>query len=101
MGGILTVLIQLLPTLLPLILELFKKSREARIKWFDDATKAYLAEKKPVAAFWTGSAACAVKGMSEDEWQVAGRALEGACAAASEFAAIQEAKRAATKGGEV
>ena len=68
MTQIFALLIQMLPTMLPAIIQLLNKPKPAAVEWFDKATKAYLAEKRPVAAFWCDSAKCALNGMTDGEW---------------------------------
>ncbi len=90
---ILTVLIQMLPTLLPMIIALFDKGKEARIEYFESLKKAALHDQKALLAFAADSMLCWVKAASEEEWQTTGDSLKNLCSAASQFSKAQAAKR--------
>lgn len=90
MTTFLTMILQLMPTLLPVIIQLLNKPKPAAIEWFNKAAAAYIAEKKPVAAFWCGSVSCALNGMTDDEWNAMSPAFKAFGSAVESYNATKK-----------
>jgi hypothetical protein len=68
MAEIFKLLLQALPVLLPIILQLFDKGQEAQVQYWVDLKDAAKAEKKPVLMWAASTMACAVKGMDAGQY---------------------------------